>query len=77
MNPGDRLIIKLRLPHTEWEGEEVDYVSASVPVSYTHLVGVTTLNMPMWLNSIRLTMSIADRALVTNQLPGVVDKDIQ
>ena len=23
MNPGDRLIIKLRLPHTEWEGEEV------------------------------------------------------
>ena len=32
MNPGDRLIIKLRLPHTEWEGEEVDYVSASVPI---------------------------------------------
>lgn len=32
LNPGDRLIIKLRLPHTEWEGEEVDYVSASVPV---------------------------------------------
>ena len=32
LNPGDRLIIKLRLPHTEWDGEEVDYVSASVPV---------------------------------------------
>lgn len=32
LNPGDRLIIKLRLPHTEWEGEEVDYISASVPV---------------------------------------------
>ena len=29
---GDRLIIKLRLPHTEWEGEEVDYIFASVPV---------------------------------------------
>lgn len=32
LNPGDRLIIKLRLPHTEWDGEEVDYVSVSVPV---------------------------------------------
>ena len=32
LNAGDRLIIKLRLPHTEWEGEEVDYVSASIPV---------------------------------------------
>ena len=32
LNAGDRLIIKLRLPHTEWEGEEVDYLSASVPV---------------------------------------------
>ena len=32
LNPGDRLIIKLRLPHVEWEGEEVDYLSASVPV---------------------------------------------
>ena len=32
LTPGDRLIIKLRLPHVEWEGEEVDYVSASVPV---------------------------------------------
>lgn len=32
LNPGDRLIIKLRLPHTEWDGEEVDYLSVSVPV---------------------------------------------
>ena len=24
LKAGDRLIIKLRLPHTEWEGEEVD-----------------------------------------------------
>lgn len=32
LNPGDRLIIKLRLPHTEWDGEEVDYIFASVPV---------------------------------------------
>lgn len=32
LNAGDRLIIKLRLPHTEWEGEEVDYLSASIPV---------------------------------------------
>lgn len=32
LNAGDRLIIKLRLPHTEWEGEEADYLSASVPV---------------------------------------------
>ncbi len=30
--PGDRLIIKLRLPHTEWEGEEVDYIFTSIPV---------------------------------------------
>ncbi len=29
---GDRLFIKLRLPHVEWEGEEVDYVSASIPI---------------------------------------------
>lgn len=32
LKAGDRLIIKLRLPHTEWEGEEVDYLFASVPV---------------------------------------------
>ena len=32
LTPGSRLIIKLRLPHTEWEGEEVDYLSVSVPV---------------------------------------------
>lgn len=32
LKTGDRLIIKLRLPHTEWEGEEVDYLSASIPV---------------------------------------------
>lgn len=32
LKAGDRLIIKLRLPHTEWEGEEVDYIFASVPV---------------------------------------------
>lgn len=32
LTPGSRLIIKLRLPHTEWEGEEVDYLSASIPV---------------------------------------------
>ena len=30
--PGSRLIVKLRLPHTEWEGEEVDYLSAGVEV---------------------------------------------
>ena len=27
-------------------------------------------NMPMWLNSLRLTTSIAGRALITNQLLG-------
>lgn len=27
-----RLIAKLRLPHTEWADEEVDYLSASVPI---------------------------------------------
>lgn len=32
LEPGKRLFIKLRLPHVEWEGEEVDYVSASIPV---------------------------------------------
>lgn len=32
LEPGKRLFIKLRLPHAEWEGEEVDYVSASIPV---------------------------------------------
>lgn len=32
LKTGDRLIIKLRLPHTEWEGEEVDYLSASIPI---------------------------------------------
>ena len=32
LSPDDRMIIKLRLPHTEWEGEEVDYISASVPI---------------------------------------------
>ena len=32
LKAGDRLIIKLRLPHTEWEGEEADYLFASVPV---------------------------------------------
>ena len=32
LTAGDKLFIKLRLPHTEWEGEEVDYVSASVPI---------------------------------------------
>ena len=32
LTPGSRLFIKLRLPHTEWKDEEVDYVSASVPV---------------------------------------------
>ncbi len=32
LNAGDRLIIKLRLPHTEWEGEEVDYIFTSIPV---------------------------------------------
>ena len=29
---GDRLIVKLRLPHTEWKDQEVDYLSASVPI---------------------------------------------
>ena len=32
LTPGNRLIVKLRLPHTEWEGEEVDYLSESVPI---------------------------------------------
>ncbi len=32
LKAGDRLVIKLRLPHTEWEGVEVDYLSASIPV---------------------------------------------
>lgn len=32
LKAGERLFIKLRLPHVEWEGEEVDYVSASIPV---------------------------------------------
>ena len=32
LEPGYRLFAKLRLPHVEWEGEEVDYVAASVPV---------------------------------------------
>ena len=32
LEPGKRLFIKLRLPHVEWKGEEVDYVSASIPV---------------------------------------------
>ena len=32
LTAGDKLFIKLRLPHTEWEDEEVDYVSASVPI---------------------------------------------
>lgn len=32
LKAGNRLIIKLRLPHTEWEGEEADYLSASIPV---------------------------------------------
>lgn len=29
---GKRLIVKLRLPHPEWAGEEADYLSYSVPV---------------------------------------------
>lgn len=32
LDPESRLFIKLRLPHVEWEGEEVDYLSASIPV---------------------------------------------
>lgn len=32
LQAGEKLFIKLRLPHVEWEGEEVDYVSASIPV---------------------------------------------
>ena len=32
LKPGYRLFAKLRLPHTEWEGEEVDYVASSIPV---------------------------------------------
>ena len=32
LKAGEKLFIKLRLPHVEWEGEEVDYVSASIPV---------------------------------------------
>lgn len=32
LTEGSRLIIKLRLPHPEWEGEEADYFSYSIPV---------------------------------------------
>ena len=32
LKAGDRLIVKLRLPHTEWKDQEVDYLSASVPI---------------------------------------------
>ncbi len=32
LEPESRLFIKLRLPHVEWEGEEVDYLSAGIPV---------------------------------------------
>lgn len=32
LEPGYRLFAKLRLPHTEWEGEEVDYIASSIPV---------------------------------------------
>lgn len=32
LEPGTRLFAKLRLPHSEWAGEEVDYVAASVSV---------------------------------------------
>ena len=33
-------------------------------------------NMPMWLNSLRLTTSIAGRALITNQLLGSKYADV-
>ena len=32
LKAGEKLFIKLRLPHTEWKDEEVDYLSASIPV---------------------------------------------
>ena len=32
LKAGNRLIVKLRLPHTEWKDEEADYLSASVPI---------------------------------------------
>lgn len=32
LEAGKRVIVKLRLPHPEWEGEEADYLSASVPI---------------------------------------------
>lgn len=32
LKAGEKLFIKLRLPHTEWKEEEVDYLSASIPV---------------------------------------------
>lgn len=32
LEAGKRLIVKLRLPHPEWAGEEADYLSYSVPV---------------------------------------------
>lgn len=32
LDAGNRLIVKLRLPHPEWEGEEADYLSMSVPI---------------------------------------------
>ena len=32
LETGKRLIVKLRLPHPEWAGEEADYLSYSVPI---------------------------------------------
>lgn len=32
LKAGKRLIVKLRLPHPEWAGEEADYLSYSVPI---------------------------------------------
>lgn len=32
LEPDSRIFAKLRLPHSEWVGEEVDYVAASIPV---------------------------------------------
>lgn len=32
LEAGKRLIVKLRLPHPEWAGEEADYLSYSVPI---------------------------------------------
>ena len=46
--------------------------TGSIPVG----VSCSEVNMPMWLNLLRLTTSIAGRALITNQLLGSKYADV-